>query len=702
MASDHEKSPVTPVSSLCQESNISDDAEKREEAKDENVESSFTESETLQNDLEIYNNNLGRENAWSLSLIDTLSTLLDNHHKTVNNFISAGNCLEASSKIYSIRVDSIYLSVLRTLAALNAQKFRERLVDNVDDGGETVTDLAASVAGVELIRENPKKAKRKRIRPTTCTVTKNRETLNACLDTAELLHQDPVFAKFNSIACFGQGLMNNILLTTESELLLHTTFIVWDKAALPPRDYTEEISLQTYNEDELSPCDHLFEMQNLENLKLRPLQSGYIITNAPKPTTQDMGHDLNRLYRTDSDNGTSFAPQQIRGRETQTVNSRFGNVDGTCMAFDMSSECEPIPMNAEPMLIANVNCYELNGLAQEELSAINNCRSLSTSAIVIDDLHPVDASDLEYSYRPLKKILHFWAGPRYWKFKRCPSEAVAWPVLNPRAACPRQNMKRKKAKQLTFDQLNEELFVPLDEKYKNRKLNLKRRGDHEKLKFPMDMQLTKDRFSNFTLAPGLALSGYSTYKSALHSDNNSRENFRVNGLGEGKGGQFTDDHEDRNGIENLLCNNFSVVHDEMELVENNSLNSTILEIPNDFEGAPAQVTRITVPFARRAKVIDMDNLKRICWALLNKEFKKSMHEAGEPRQPILNDERYEDGMASFNEIYAQLPQLLPRDISKNVSTSIAFSSMLQLANEHDLRLVPQEDLTDFKIRKLAD
>lgn len=48
---------------------------------------SIEENETIRKCLEIYNGNkLSRDNAWSLSLIDTLSNLLDRHHKTLSNF----------------------------------------------------------------------------------------------------------------------------------------------------------------------------------------------------------------------------------------------------------------------------------------------------------------------------------------------------------------------------------------------------------------------------------------------------------------------------------------------------------------------------------------------------------------------------------------------------------------------------------------
>uniref|UniRef100_A0A1A9UDM5 Condensin complex subunit 2 n=1 Tax=Glossina austeni TaxID=7395 RepID=A0A1A9UDM5_GLOAU len=109
----------------------------REYPEEENLESSNSSSmdnKTLQKDFKICDNKNFSKNAWSVSLIDTFSTLLDEDHKTVNNFEEIANLLEATSKIYSLRVDSIHSDVLRMSAALNAQN-DETQVQNVDDEG---------------------------------------------------------------------------------------------------------------------------------------------------------------------------------------------------------------------------------------------------------------------------------------------------------------------------------------------------------------------------------------------------------------------------------------------------------------------------------------------------------------------------------------------------------------------------------------
>lgn len=73
---------------------INDDEEERRQARRRTMLSTggsdaacMEENETLKKCLEIYNGNkLSKENAWSVSLIDTLSTLLNRHHKSMNNF----------------------------------------------------------------------------------------------------------------------------------------------------------------------------------------------------------------------------------------------------------------------------------------------------------------------------------------------------------------------------------------------------------------------------------------------------------------------------------------------------------------------------------------------------------------------------------------------------------------------------------------
>ncbi|XP_065357828.1 condensin complex subunit 2 [Calliphora vicina] len=728
---------------------INDDEEERRQARRRTLlagnstgeSSTFEENETLKKCLEIYNGNkLSKENAWSLSLIDTLSTLLERHHKSLNNFKVAGSSLEASSKVYSLRVDSIHSDVLRMSAGLNAQKYKEKPIDDDDSevenevatGGDGSNDPNASAAGLEGAEKQAAKPKPKKQRKNVSTVTKNKDTLNARLDTVPL--QDPVFGKLNSIVGSinsSNRLMNNILLTTESELRLRTTFLIWDNKVMPSCDYTEEVDLHTDNDAELAPCDSLFKMKRPEDIQLRPLHGGYVITDTPedKDEDEDKNSRLNSI-QSDDDDGPPGCDDMMGGGGGDNGGDAyemapFANANEVGMAFDINAECEPMPMLSEQVPIMDINYEELDDLTTEERTAINHCRGLRKKPILIDDLRPVDAtSKLEYSYRPLDKISQFWAGPSHWKFKRArttrtslavqqQTEGTAGRALNQRGKRTKKALDKHKSKQLKFGEFHDELFLKYDDKFKSRKANIQKKWDQRKLKLPVDLQLDMDRFFYYSLAPGLPVHVKGMDYGGVTICDGSEEDTLQNNMDHmaADDHHFGGDDDDDMRHDNMPLNEENqgnVVGMEVDDENTNNFaqhegngNDTILEIATDYEGAPTQVTKIIVPFAKRAKVIDMKNLKRSCTVLLTKQLKQPFVDQELPQHPIPKQEDYQDGVASFHEIYEHLPELLSQNMTAALSTSIAFYSVLHLANDHNLRLIPQQDLKDFKIRKVA-
>lgn len=374
----------------------------------------------------------------------------------------------------------------------------------------------------------------------------------------------------------------------------------------------------------------------------------------------------------------------------------------------------------------------------EERTAINNCRGLRKAPVVIEDLRPVDAtSKLEYSYRPFDKISQFWAGPSHWKFKKTRARSTMFGqqdgdasdaaanrrTLNQRARQAKKALEKKKSKQLKFGEFHDELFIKLDEKFKSRRANVQKKWDQRKLKLPMDLRVDTNRFMFYTLAPGLPVHikhegrlsavGNATLRPDAEDDKTLVGDDAGAGEGHFNDGGANDMHFDEpmdtcDGTGNNLNTSGRNAEDHQAGVDveadggnMENLNDTILEIATDFDGAPSQVTKVIVPFAKRAKVIDMKHLKRSCTVLLTKQLKQHIMDDDIPKHPIPKKEKYEDGMASFHEIYEHLPQILPKPMAESLSTSIAFYSVLHLANEYDLRLIPEEDLKDFKIRKVT-
>lgn len=112
-----------------------------------------------------------------------------------------------------------------------------------------------------------------------------------------------------------------------------------------------------------------------------------------------------------------------------------------------------------------------------------------------------------------------------------------------------------------------------------------------------------------------------------------------------------------------------------------------------------QVTRIVVPFAKRAKVIDMKQLKRCGLQSINNQLVDSRDEQ---TPESYKHEKYVPGTATFSGIYNKLPQMLTKTMAEGLSPAVALYSVLHLCNDNNLRIFPQEDLKDFKIKKLED
>lgn len=96
-------------------------------------------------------------------------------------------------------------------------------------------------------------------------------------------------------------------------------------------------------------------------------------------------------------------------------------------------------------------------------------------------------------------------------------------------------------------------------------------------------------------------------------------------------------------------------------------------------------------------------MKSACLTTIQKQFEKT---AGRPLHNIVSgkDEHYKDGVASFGIIYNSLPHSLTKTMAENLSPSVAFYSILHLANEHRLRLyksTKENDMNIFLIRQLV-
>ncbi|XP_033249331.1 uncharacterized protein LOC117188894 [Drosophila miranda] len=288
---------------------------------------SIEENETIRSCVDLYNcDKLSKDTAWDTSLIDSLATLMDRHHKQLNNFKMAGYSLEASAKVYGLRVDSIYKDALRISAGLNARPLKG-LPEGPSGDGE---DADAAPNQQQQAAPKPKRQKRN-----LSTVTKNKETLNARLDMVPM--QEAILGKINSTVGSldaSARMIHNILPSVDFEMRLRPTNKICDDT-----EETDELmdsetlsaGTKEWTNEELCNAEWLPKLYNhMDKLNLRPLHTGYVITSAPNPKPQSGSISEAAPTYDDAaeglDNADDFGVNPTRAPGIK-VSQRFGEAD---------------------------------------------------------------------------------------------------------------------------------------------------------------------------------------------------------------------------------------------------------------------------------------------------------------------------------------------------------------------------------------
>lgn len=111
------------------------------------------------------------------------------------------------------------------------------------------------------------------------TVTKNKDTINAKLDT--MCMSEPTFAKLNTVIGdinSSQRLMNYILPTYRSELIHHSSRPFWDSTDHEEVIFNEDI---VYDKHMVTILPGLRSYELDKEHKLRTVETGYRITDTP-------------------------------------------------------------------------------------------------------------------------------------------------------------------------------------------------------------------------------------------------------------------------------------------------------------------------------------------------------------------------------------------------------------------------------------
>lgn len=371
--------------------------------------------------------------------------------------------------------------------------------NNEDDAPDADNDRNTTIENADNETTAPK-TRKKRVRKNVSTITKNKETLNAKLDSIPL--PDPLFSKLNSImgdVTSSNRLLLSILRTSNSSMKLTLDNHFWDSTECEPIEYKED---NTYESTDADLLEQSIQLNIPPKYKIRQQLSGYLITNTP------------------IDDDEEELPQNNNNSYNQT------QLD---YAFDINAEVEVEPAGENYMMDYDLDdgvAGEADELTAEDRDALKQCKGLRRTTTMIEDLRPDDASKLEYSYRTYDNITQFWAGPSYWKFRKSrkltmgSNTTAGTEVIRNVGATVRRKPNRMKVVP-TFEEaenepnemadeaiclgLNKDENAFISEKSKGgqkfKKTNLYKRWDSKKLKLPTDMRLDPHLFETYLYMP---------------------------------------------------------------------------------------------------------------------------------------------------------------------------------------------------------
>lgn len=550
--------------------------------------------------------------------------------------------------------------------------------DQSDDGQNNGADKENLNASNQQ-NENQPKVKKTRKRKNVSTVTKNPESLNGRLDTIPLT--DPFFAKLNSVigdTTSSKRLMQNIIPTEDSKLKLRQNMAIWKSADQKEINWSDNLQ----NRDDRQEITINPSFENISRLHVRLGLAAYRVCNDPVEQFEEN--------------------ENVENRYDDYDKSMMNNTVNVGLQFDINAVVEPVPFEKSMMMdFGDMDHEDFEDLNEMDRIAVDRCKGLRRQAIVIEDMQPEESNSLEYSYRPLDMIDQFWAGPSHWKFRQSRrtnhsigsrmSQLTCATVTGVVAQRPKVTRKRKVVKKLEAtleeaanvrEEIADLILKSLLKVRRNQLSNhtMTRKWDSKKHKLPEDFKIQPDSFDKFVHAFCLQINSNNDVTFTGNDDDVAPYNYnnetdrdycsRVNDM-------QSDTETETNTDMGQMDNNF----DNFEMPPPTQ---PVDEIPDYFEGAPATTEKINIAFARRAKVVDMKQLKGCSWTLINNKHLSDM--AHNPK---------------FSDTLKELPKVLSRTMAESMSMPLAFYAVLHLCNDKSLLLNQSKDNTkDFEIEFL--
>ncbi|XP_076989884.1 condensin complex subunit 2 isoform X2 [Tamandua tetradactyla] len=619
-------------------------------------------------------NKITTKNAFGLHLIDFMSEILKQKDTEPTNFKVAAGTLDASTKIYAVRVDAVHADVYRVLGGLGKE------APSPEEAECQGADASATEMGTT------KKAPKPRKKHSSKTIEQNIHNLNVP-EADRKCEVDPMFQK--TAASFDECSTAGVFLSTlhchdyRSELLFPSdvqALSSGEPLELPDLGWVEMADLK----GSLQQC--------VEDRQICPSLAGFQFTKWDRETHDESVSALvDKFKRND----------QVFDVDAEVEHSDSEDFPDGPLEDDFDANDEPD--------------FSASGDPQESRSWKEPCQVQSCQEGVI----PLGDGDIrtmcpllstrpgEYSYFS-PRTMSMWAGPDHWRFR---------PKHKQEASSLSENRKKSTRKDFEIDFEDDIDFDVYFRKTKAATVLTKSTLENQNWKtttLPADFHYETDSLVRLHLKPGTrflrAAQGrradaehYEEVEDYDYNNPSDTSNFcpRLQDAGS--------DCEDSDGLFVGTSGAFDLslypCHSSKTTQENGDIPKTPgLDITtygeSNLVAEPQKVNKVEIHYAKTAKRMDMKKLKQSMWGLLTArpgklaEAKANHHETEKEGGPMeVPNEKLLSGLA--RSLQTSLPPLM----AQNLSIPLAFACLLHLANEKNLKLEGTEDLSDVLVRQ---
>ncbi|XP_076848376.1 LOW QUALITY PROTEIN: condensin complex subunit 2 [Brachyhypopomus gauderio] len=585
-------------------------------------------------------NKITTKNAFGLHLIDYMADILKQKDSELNFKVAAGT-LDASTKIYAVRVDAVHADAYRVLGGLGSET-------KPKEGPEETEPAESSPGEQAAVKQPPRK------RPPKKTVEQNLSNIN--LSEAEMKCEvDPMFQRM--AASFDENSTAGVFLSVLSsedgrcELLFpsHLTLL---RTAPPTRS---------------APAQHTPALPFIASLK--SLEDRVIC-----PSLKDFSF-------------TQWTP----GQDT-SLNQLLEKMKQGEHAFDVNADVEP-DEDAAPGPADHFDADEDDGGHGDGGEEFGEKRDACTrtSPARAQGIIPIGEGDItamclqlsdqprEYSYFS-PRTMATWVGPGYWLFK----------PTHKRDHRPETEQKKRAAKSPMVIDFNEDIHFHNYFRTTRAATTISKsalNSTNKKTTLPSDFQYPLSNLSQLSLKPTNTLSavGKKRLSGEVGEDLGEYDYNNANDTANFCPGLQVGDSDDDD------AEGFTGSDDRLNpLTFDPDSTSTYGDclVPE-----PHKVNIIEINYARTAKKMDMKRLKTSMWTLLT--------DTPETPDTRVEEDTSTDvvGEKSFSQSTRTLLQRLPSTMANNLSVSLAFVALLHLANEKNLELHKVDDMSDIIIRQ---